>query len=68
MKPYTKELIGYAIAAFLIFGLVMLGIEVIFSDITVNWRTVWSLIVGAVVYSALMTLFKYLTDRRRNRG
>lgn len=68
MKPYTKELIGYAIASFLIFGLVMLVIEVIFSDITVNWRTVWSLIVGAVVYSALMTLFKYLTDRRRNRG
>ena len=68
MKPYIKELIGFAIASFLIFGLVMLVIEVIFSDITVNWRTVWSLIVGAVVYSALMTLFKYLTDRRRNRG
>ena len=66
MKPYTKELISYAIAAFFI-GILL--------TLFVDWVTgrciceipIWVYPFSGVVYSVLMTLFKYIADRRKNK-
>lgn len=66
MKQYTKELIGYAIAAFIV-GILL--------TLFVDWATgrcicetpLWVYPFSGVIYSLLMTLFKYISDRRKNK-
>jgi hypothetical protein len=65
-KQQIKELASYAVAAFFI------GIPL---QLFVDWASgreisrtpVWVYIFGASVFSLLMTLFKYLSDRRKQK-
>lgn len=66
LKPYTKKLIGYAIAAFI------LGFPI---QIFAEWASrreicdtpLWGYILGATIFSILSTLFKYFSDWLRNK-
>ena len=65
MKRYTKELIAYAIAAFLVAGIpIQLGTALL-SGVTINGRSVCLLLLVSLLCSLLMTLLKYIFDRRR---
>lgn len=65
MKRYTKELIAYAIAAFLVAGIPIQIGTALLSDVTINGRSVCLLLLVSLLCSLLMTLLKYIFDRRR---
>lgn len=65
MERYTKELIAYAIAAFLVAGIPIQIGAVLLSDVTINGRSVCLLLLVSLLCSLLMTLLKYIFDRRR---
>lgn len=67
MKPYTKELICYAIAAFFIGILLMLFVDWV-TGRCICEIPIWVYPFSGVVYSVLMTLFKYIADRRKNKN
>lgn len=67
MKKYTKELIVYAIVAFVIGEVIMLG-SLMFVNHTVTWWSVLGNVVGASLFATLMTLFKYITDKKKKNG
>jgi hypothetical protein len=61
MKPYVKELVCYALAAF------VMGVPL---QIIVDWLSgrglctapLWAYLFAGLVFSLLMTLFKYIAD------
>ena len=66
MKPYTKKLFHYALKHFCwAFPLL------IFVDLVVHGelgeQPLYGYTLGALLFSALSTLFKYLEDRRKNK-
>lgn len=66
MKPYTKELAYYALAAFII------GVPL---QILVDWLSgrgfcaspLWVYLYAGFIFSLLMTLFKYIADRVKSK-
>lgn len=66
MKQYTKELIGYAIAAFIVGILLTLFVDWV-TGRCICETPLWVYPFSGVVYSLLMTLFKYISDRRKNK-
>lgn len=61
-----KELISYAIAAFIIAIPLQLFVDwAVGRDIC--GTPVWVYLYGALLFSALMTLFKYISERRKKK-
>lgn len=66
MKPYTKELVCYALAAFVI------GVPL---QILVDWLSgrgicaspFWVYLYAGFIFSLLMTLFKYIADKVKSK-
>lgn len=65
-KQQIKELAGYAVAAFIIGIPLQLFVDWV-SGREISRTPVWVYIFGASVFSVLMTLFKYLSDRRKQK-
>lgn len=66
LKPYSKELISYAIAAFIVGIPLQLFVDWA-SNRNISETPIWVYIFGAVVFSTLLTLFKYISDRKKNK-
>lgn len=64
VKTLDKKLIGYAVAAFLI-GIPLQIFVDWASNNDINETPIWAYILGALLFSALMTLFKYFNDKRK---
>lgn len=66
MKPYTKELVSYAVAAFIVGILLTLFVDWV-SGRCICETPIWVYPFSGVVYSVLMTLFKYISERRKDK-
>ena len=66
MKPYTKELVSYAVAAFIVGILLTLFVDWA-SGRCICETPIWVYPFSGVVYSVLMTLFKYISERRKDK-
>ena len=66
MKPYRKELLSYAVTAFVL-GIPLQIIVDWLSGRNVSGTPVWVYLYAASVFSVLMTAFKYFSDRRKSR-
>lgn len=67
MKPYTKELVSYAVAAFIVGILLTLFVDWA-SGRCICETPIWVYPYSGAIFSVLMTLFKYIADRRKNKN
>ncbi len=63
MKNYNKELLTYAVSAFILSIPLQIFVDVM-SKKQIN-AMIWPYIWGGFVFSVLMTLFKFISDKRK---
>ena len=66
MKPYTKELLHSALKHFCWAFPLLICVDLVVHG-EMSEQPLYSYTLGALIFSVLSTLFKYLEDRRKNR-